>query len=136
MLKNNPDHKVHPYSVPWDRLPENIRNANRAVADHFPIKLCAVGCKMVAKEFGKEAELDTAEIERLAYMEHQRWLADRRINGWKFAKTRDDQNKLHPNMKPYNELNEADKQKDRDSVLKMLDVVRSKGYRIVRSDQN
>ena len=49
MLKDNPDHKVHPYSVPWDRLPENIRNANRAVADYFPIKLCAVGCKMVAK---------------------------------------------------------------------------------------
>ena len=35
---------------------------------------------------GKEAELDTAEIQQLAYMEHQRWLADRRINGWKFAK--------------------------------------------------
>ena len=68
-------------------------------------------------------------------MEHQRWWADRSINGWKFAKTRDDQNKLHLNMKPYNELSEADKQKDRDSVLKMLDVVRSKGYRIVRSDQ-
>ena len=31
-------------------------------------------------------------------------------------------------------LSEADKQKDRDSVLKMLHVVRSKGYRIVRSD--
>ena len=56
------------------------------------------------------------------------------MNGWKFAKTRDDQKKLHPNMIPYSELSEADKQKDRDSVLKMLDVVRSKGYRIVRSD--
>jgi len=134
MLKNNPDHKVHTYSVPWDQLPENIRNANRAVADHFEIKLRAVGCKMVAKELGKEAELDTAEIEQLAYMEHQRWWADRSINGWKFAKTRDDQKKLHPNMIPYSELSEADKQKDRDSVLKMLDVVRSKGYRIVRSD--
>jgi hypothetical protein len=135
MLKDNPDHKAHPYSVPWDQLPENIRNANRAVADHFEIKLRAIGCKMVAKELGKEARLNTAEIEQLAYMEHQRWWADRSINGWKFAKTRDDQNKLHPNMIPYNELSEADKQKDRDSVLKMLDVVRSEGYRVVRSDQ-
>ena len=135
MLKDNPDHKVHPNSVPWDQLPENIRDANRSVADHFEIKLRAVGCKMVAKEIGKEAQLNTTEIELLAFMEHQRWWADRSINGWKFAKTRDDQNRLHPNMLPYDELSEADKQKDRDSVLKMLDVFRSKGYRVVRSNQ-
>ena len=64
-MKQDPNHKAHPYSVTWEELPENIRDANRAVADHFEIKLRSVGCKIMQKNHGVEAKLDAGEIELL-----------------------------------------------------------------------
>ena len=117
----------------WENLPENIRNANRAVADHFDIKMRAVGCKVVLEGVGAEVQLSPNEIEILAIMEHQRWWADRSINGWTFAEVRDDINRLHPNMVPYEELSNADKQKDRDSVLQMIEILGSECMILVKN---
>ena len=133
LLEQNPKHKIHPNSVAWENLPENIRNANRAVADHFDIKMRAVGCKVVLEGVGAEVQLSSNEIEILAIMEHQRWWADRSINGWTFAEVRDDINRLHPNMVPYEELSNADKQKDRDSVLQMIEILGSECMILVKN---
>ena len=65
-------------------------------------------------------------------MEHQRWWADRSLNGWKFSEARDDDRRHHPNMLPYAELSEADKQKDRDSVLELIQIIKSNGLVVVR----
>jgi len=132
LLEQNPKHKIHPNSVAWENLPENIRNANRAVADHFDIKMRAVGCKVVPEGIGTEVQLSPNEIEILAIMEHQRWWADRSINGWKLAEVRDDINRFHPNMVPYEELSNADKQKDRDSVLQMIEILGSECMILVK----
>lgn len=116
LLKHNPEHNLHPNSVEWSALPENIREANRAVSDHLEIKLRAVGLKFSHTKT-QNIELSDEQIETMAAMEHRRWWADRSLNGWRFAEERDDINLLHPNMVPYAELSEADKQKDRDSVV-------------------
>jgi hypothetical protein len=134
LLEQNPKHKIHPNSVAWENLPENIRNANRAVADHFDIKMRAVGCKVVQEGCGIEAKLSPNEIEILAIMEHQRWWADRSLNGWELAEVRDDTNCFHPNMVPYEELSNADKQKDRDSVLQMIEVLGSDCMILVKNE--
>ena len=60
-------------------------------------------------------------------MEHARWWADRGLNGWQYGATRDDAQKIHPNMVPYENLSEADKQKDRDSVMEMTKILRAEG---------
>jgi hypothetical protein len=133
LLEQNPKHKIHPNSVAWENLPENIRNANRAVADHFDIKMRAVGCKVVPEGVGIEVQLSPNEIEILAIMEHQRWWADRSLNGWKLAEERDDINRFHPNMVPYEELSNADKQKDRDSVLQMIEILGSECMILVKN---
>ena len=133
LLEQNPKHKIHPNSVAWENLPENIRNANRAVADHFDIKMRAVGCKVVPEGIGTEVQLSPNEIEILAIMEHQRWWADRSLNGWKLAEVRDDINRFHPNMVPYEELSNADKQKDRDSVLQMIEILGSECMILVKN---
>ena len=133
LLEQNPKHKIHPNSVAWENLPENIRNANRAVADHFDIKMRAVGCKVVPEGVGIEVQLSPNEIEILAIMEHQRWWADRSLNGWKLAEVRDDINRFHPNMVPYEELSNADKQKDRDSVLLMIEILGSECMILIKN---
>lgn len=71
------------------------------------------------------------QIEIMAVMEHRRWWADRSLNGWRFAEERDDINLLHPNMIPYADLSEADKQKDRDSVVTTIKLASADGKKLV-----
>lgn len=133
MMEQNPDHQVHPNSRPWDDLPENIRDANRMVGDHFEIKMRAIGCRLGAIGNVEETTLSKDELEVLSIMEHRRWWADRALNGWRFGSSRDDAKKTHPNMVPYQDLSEADKQKDRDSVIEMTKILRGEGMVITRN---
>lgn len=132
ILKKNPGHKLHPNSVEWSALPENIRNANRAVADHLDIKLRALGLELSEEDDLENIQLSENQIEILAVMEHRRWWADRSLSGWRFAEIRNDNKLHHPNMVPYEELSEEDKQKDRDSVLKIIDIVRRGKKKLVK----
>ena len=95
--------------VAWDDLPEALRQANRAQADHVPIKLAIL--KLAS---------DPATLEALAEAEHRRWMAEKIISGWRHGATRDDSRKLHPSLKPYAELSEPEKQKDRDVILELV----------------
>ena len=62
----------------WEALPENIRSANRMVADHFDVKLRAVGRRIIPRGEDKEAPLDAGEVEVLASMETAYRAATRR----------------------------------------------------------
>ena len=65
---------------------------------------------------------DAALIERLAIAEHDRWSAEKHADGFRHAGTgpRDNERKLHPLLVPYDRLGEADRQKDRDQVMAIL----------------
>ena len=133
-LKVDQSGQLPPYAKSWDDLPENIRDANRRVADHFEVKVRAIGCVLGAKDTSKEIEITALELEDLAIMEHNRWWADRALNGWKYGPDRSDPEKIHPNMVPYDALSEADKQKDRDFVLEVVSVFRQEGLIVTRAD--
>jgi len=95
-----------PALVPWEELPEGLRQANRAQADHIPIKRRTLAISDSA-----------ATIEALAVAEHRRWMAEKIVANWRYAAERDDARRLHPSIKPYDELSEPEKQKDRNTVL-------------------
>ncbi len=65
---------------------------------------------------------DTAVMERLSRYEHDRWLAERRTDGWRQSPTgrRDDEKKLHKDMVPWEELSAESKSKDRGNVELIL----------------
>jgi len=98
-----------PALVPWEELPEGMRLANRAQADHIPIKR-------------RTLEISRTEdvIESLAVAEHRRWMAEKVVAGWRGAAERDDLRRLHPSIRPYDELSEDERRKDRNTVLKVL----------------
>jgi len=52
-------------------------------------------------------------IEALAIAGHRRWMAEKIVAGWRHAAVRDDSRRLHPSTRPYDELSEEEKQKDR-----------------------
>lgn len=94
-----------PALVPWEELPEGLRQANRAQADNIPIKQRALAISCSGDM-----------IESLAIAEHRRWMAEKIVAGWRHAATRDDSRRLHPSIRPYDELSEDEKQKDRNTV--------------------
>lgn len=94
-----------PALVPWEELPEGLRQANRAQADHIPIKRRTL-----------EISDSAATVEMLAVAEHRRWMAEKIVANWRHAAKRDDARRLHPSIRPYDELSEAEKQNDRNTV--------------------
>ena len=102
------------------------------MADHLDIKLRAINMKLSTGTSSENIQLSEDQIEVLAIMEHRRWWADRSLSGWRFAEIRNDSKLHHPNMIPYEELSEADKQKDRDSVLKIIDIAKQGKKKLVK----
>ena len=117
----------------WDGLPENLRDANRASAEHAPILFAAAGLRIASAGPGVEpVALSSAEIEFLARVEHRRWVADRIDRGWRYNKIRDDRLLLHPALVPYEALSDDEKEKDRSAVRVLLSILGEQGKVVIR----
>ena len=116
----------------WDDLPENLRDANRASADHAPLLFAAGGLRLVFDKAAESYSLSSEDLELLARVEHRRWVADRINRGWRYGKTRDDKLMLHPSIVPYEDLSENEREKDRNAVRTLLDVLTQQGLTLVR----
>ena len=68
--------------------------------------------------------------ELLASNTHDIWARQRIKEGWTYGQTRDDALKTHPDLVPYAELSESEKQYDRNSATETLKVILSMGYPI------
>lgn len=106
------------YQQGWDSLNEDARDANRAQADHMLYKLL-LSHKLDTFRQGGKLQFNSAEVEDLAIAEHARWAAHRYLNGWTYGSERDDARKLHPSLVGWEALSEGEKQKDRDTVLRL-----------------
>lgn len=69
-----------------------------------------------------------APTEKLAENTHDVWAKGRIEQGWKYGKTRDDNNKLHPCLIPYSELPESEKEYDRNTALETIKLIQKLGY--------
>ncbi len=76
--------------------------------------------------------LTPLEVERLAIIEHERWAADRHLDGWSYAPVRDNQLKHHPQLIPYADLSEPMKDLDRFAVSRSADLTCASGLGILR----
>jgi len=88
----------------------------------------------------KPRSIDTADvrldeeiiglIERLAENAHDIWAQQRLAEGWRYGPHRDDHNKEHPSLVPYEHLSESEKEYDRSVALGTLKAILALGYRI------
>ena len=60
------------------------------------------------------------------------WARRRTAEGWTFGQVRDDAARKHPNLVPYDELSEAEKDYDRDTAMQTLKAIIALGWRIRR----
>ena len=107
------DSGTAPASGRWQDLTETYVAANRAAADHLAIK------RWDAESSGLVGD---ALIEAMAEAEHNRWCAERLLAGWAPSEEgpRDNSRRLHPDLRRWNALSEAAREKDRRAVCNSL----------------
>ena len=95
-------------------------------ADDVAAMLDKIGAVIIpVRDGGKPLDMDAAEIEVLAQEEHKRWMRMRRSSGWRRGLVKDNASKIHPSMVPYEELSEAERDKDRERVIRLPQLLAS-----------
>ncbi len=115
----------------FDKLPEEIKHSNLDNAFHIPTKLLSIGFKIrpVGKGYKSAAlHLTVEEIETMAKVEHIRWCWDKILHGWFFGPAKDNTRKTHPSIIPYEDLSEAEKEKDRELVRMIPSLLKDIDY--------
>jgi hypothetical protein len=128
-----------PSLVPWEDLPESLRDSNRRFADGIGTKLDAVGAVIVPAPLvdpsGALPSFTEAELERLARDEHDRWMEDLLRDGWRHTTgEKAPEQRLHPLLVPWEELSEPEREKDRDVVREIPLMLARAGYEMHRPD--
>lgn len=113
----------------WSDVLETYRAANRAVADAALTKIWDAGWRPSKKgERGETTPTIPAELmDRLARREHDRWIAERLVSGWRPpapGESRNNELMIHDKIVPWDALSDADKQNDAVQVRAAIDVAR------------
>lgn len=127
--------QTKPYMVPWDELPEYVRESNRLQADSIGLKLKAIGCCLVPLA-DWDAELfkfTPEEVEIIAEMEHERWMSERRGAGWTYSPgPKNIKKKTTPYLVPWDALSEDIKNLDRNTVRALPSFLLKADFQIYR----
>ena len=71
-------------------------------------------------------------VEALAENVHDTWAKGRMDDGWTYGLVRDDAQKRHPCLVPYNELPESEKEYDRNTAISTLKFIVKNGFGILK----
>jgi len=128
----------NPSMRPWDELPHRLKESNLRQVEDIWKTLHKIHCTIGMLTNGREPlfVFTDSEIEFLAEKEHEQWMNDRLKRGWKYGKKRDDQQKIHDCIIPWEQLPEAQRQKDRNAVLALPAVLAKVYLKIVPLDQS
>ena len=69
-------------------------------------------------------------IERLAENNHDHWARKRLDEGWRYGPRRDDRGKQHPDLVPYTDLSDSEREYDRKTVVEAIKAILALGYEI------
>lgn len=121
----------------WEdpQLQEGYRESNRHQADDIGRKLAALGYRirpwteLGALDFRLDEE---TEVDPLARQEHERWMAERISQGWRYGERRDNVLKLHPDLLDWNDpcFTRLAKDKDANTVRNIPDYLLEAGFQL------
>lgn len=121
---------------PWEELDERFKEDNREQAEHIGVKLAAINAVIVPAASGLPAFAlrdggGDSEVERLAVMEHERWMTGKGRADVRYGEHRTDT--THPDMRPWNDgLSDEAKEKDRMFVRNLPALLAAEDLAIVR----
>jgi hypothetical protein len=123
-----------PAMQPWETLREDLKESNRQQADQIPEKLQAIGydIRPAAGDKTEKPWLTKEKLELLARMEHDRWMAHKIAQGWTYGPVKDDNRRLHPCLLSWEELAEEEKEKDRQAVRDIPELLSDASFEIYK----
>jgi hypothetical protein len=127
------EQKTHSALLPWDDLPDEEKEQNKSAVRDIPQKLDRIGYVMIPARSNEPAEFPRGEedLERLSKMEHERWMNVKLKAGWVFAPETNKPEKRHSALVPWEDLPEAEKDKDRELVRAIPKLLTEIGYTVV-----
>jgi hypothetical protein len=116
-------------------LGQKYRESNRKQANFIWTKLSLVGY-----DIGPILDWDAPtaflfrpeEVETLAQLEHERREKERVEHGGRYGENRDNIKKLHPSLVPYDQLSEPEKEKDRDTIHQIPEILSLIDFQVYR----
>ena len=125
--------KEHSLLKPYAKLSEKEKDGNRNNIRDIYNKLASIGYVMVQTR-GTEtpSKFKSYEIEKLAKMEHERWMQEKLDTGWQYAKKTNRTTKLHKSLISWEKISEDEKEKDRALVKGIPKILAKAGYTIIK----
>lgn len=71
-------------------------------------------------------------VETMAKNVHEVWAQSRISEGWTYGSERNDSEKKHPCLVPYEELSDGEKEYDRNTSVETLKLIMKLGFKITR----
>lgn len=123
----------NPSLVSWEQLPDSLKESNRSFADGVGVKLRELGAEVIAAEVGGRtapaAALPQTVVEQLAETEHDRWMTALLAQGWRPTEgAKDAVRKLHPLLVGWEDLPDVEREKDRDPIRALPELLDAAGY--------
>ena len=74
-------------------------------------------------------------VEEMSKNVHEVWAQTRISQGWTYGEERNDTEKKHPCLVPYEELSEEEKVYDRNTSIETIKLILKLGFKITRDSQ-
>jgi hypothetical protein len=118
--------------APWKDLDETFRLANFKQVDQIEAKLRRLGLTLTKQqgESSSPYRFSGSQLEELAEMEHGRWVVERLEDGWTPGESNDEK-MTRPQLVPWRELPEEEKEKDYDTIRMLPEKLAAAGLQIV-----
>ncbi|MBN1643186.1 MAG: hypothetical protein JXA09_18275 [Anaerolineae bacterium] len=126
--------RLDPTLAPWDDLAEAYRESSRQRVDHIVDRLTQVGyaVRPAGTTHREAVALAEGEVEQLAELAHQRWVAEQRLDGWTYGPQRDLARKTSPYLVSWAELPEEVQEGDRATVRAVPALLAQAGLDLIR----
>lgn len=104
--------------------------------------LVTVSLNKMKKYIPKPIDLSDVELtedlhelrEAIAENAHEIWAENRQKDGWTYGPQRNDQLKQTPDMVPYSQLPEGEKEYDREMAMKTIKLLKKLGYDLIKRE--
>lgn len=128
------DYSTNKVLIEWEKLSDEDKESNRAQARKCFAKLKKGGYSVTIMTDLNDDEFNfnKEDLELMAEYEHERWMAEKLKNGWKYGLVKDSGQKTHPCIIAYEKLSEEEKQKDRDTVIDLPQHLAMIGLKIYK----
>ena len=122
----------NPSLRPWEELPDSLRESNRDFADSVGDRLADLGAELEPLTGPpRPLKISPKLIEDLAKVEKKRWNADLLSKGWRHHNApKDPERKLHPLLVEWEALPPEEREKDRDSIRALPELLARLGYEL------